>query len=108
MTAIGYEESSVEGDSGVLEVPEFVDKGQRIQNHAIAHDASDLRMKDSRRDDVENVTFTAERNGMPGVVPSLVARNAVESFGEDVDNLSFSFVAPLQADDCDILLHGRE
>src|SRR5687767_9901598 len=51
------------------------------------------------------MTAAAEVYGVSCVMSALVARNAVVSFGEDIDNLAFSFIAPLKANDCNILLH---
>ena len=46
-------------------------------------------------------------DGVSRIVPALVAGHAVESFGQDIDNFSFSFVAPLEADDSNILFHDN-
>jgi len=51
---------------------------------------------------VQNVTAISKADGMTGVVSTLVSRDAVEFFRQDVDDLTFSFVAPLHADDCEI------
>jgi hypothetical protein len=34
---------------------------------------------------------------MPGIMAALVARDNVEAFGEDVDDLSLAFISPLGA-----------
>jgi hypothetical protein len=36
---------------------------------------------------------------MPGIVATLIPRDDIEAVREQIDNLSFSFVAPLGADD---------
>ena len=43
----------------------------------------------------------ADDEGMSGVVSPLEARDAMGVFGEEVDNLAFPLVAPLQPDDRD-------
>jgi hypothetical protein len=62
-------------------------------------------VKDSGRDNVENVFAAAESYGMTRVVSSLVTGDTIEFIREDVDDFSFSFIAPLQADNGEILLH---
>jgi hypothetical protein len=43
---------------------------------------------------------------MAGVVPALIASDAVHIPRQDVDNFPFSFVTPLKTDDGNILFHG--
>jgi hypothetical protein len=51
------------------------------------------------------MTAAAEGYGVPGIVSALVTCDAFESFGKDIDDLSFSFIAPLKSNDCDVLFH---
>jgi hypothetical protein len=44
---------------------------------------------------------------MAGVVASLIAGDDVEGFGEKVDHLPFSFVAPLRTKH-DYVIHGDQ
>jgi hypothetical protein len=54
---------------------------------------------------MEDVTAIAEADGMTGVMTALIAGDAVVALRKDIDNLSFSFVAPLKANDCEVLFH---
>ena len=45
------------------------------------------------------VRLAAELHGMPRVVPTQIPYHDVVSVGQQVDNLAFGFVAPLQSDD---------
>jgi hypothetical protein len=48
---------------------------------------------------MQNVAAIAHVNGVAGVVAALISSDAIEAFGEDVDDLTLSFVAPLNAYD---------
>src|SRR5262244_1451006 len=50
---------------------------------------------------MKNKGSVANLNRVAGVVSALVANDYVEAFGEQIDNLAFSFIAPLGADDRD-------
>jgi hypothetical protein len=41
-----------------------------------------------------------------GVVPALIASDDLETLGEQIDDLAFTFVAPLGANHCDYFSHG--
>ena len=47
----------------------------------------------------------AETYRVSGIVSALVSGDAVEFFRKNIDNLAFTFVAPLDAYDCDIAFH---
>jgi hypothetical protein len=42
----------------------------------------------------------AKRDRMAGIVAALVAGDAVEFPGEDVDDFAFAFISPLETYDC--------
>ena len=54
---------------------------------------------------MQHVAAISDADGMSGIVAALITRDAVEAFRKNVDDLAFSFVAPLNAYDCDILFH---
>jgi hypothetical protein len=62
-------------------------------------------MKDAGRDDVQNVTAGAEGDGMACIVSALVAGDAVEAVGKDIDNLTLALITPLKTDNGDVFLH---
>jgi hypothetical protein len=44
---------------------------------------------------------------MPGIGPAAIADDDVGFLGQEIDDLPFSFVAPLQTDDADVALQQR-
>ena len=44
----------------------------------------------------------ADEDGVAGVVAALIARHDIEVLGEEIDDLSLAFVAPLRAQDDDV------
>jgi hypothetical protein len=54
---------------------------------------------------MQHERLIADLHGMAGVVSALVARNDLEALGKQIDDLAFSFVAPLGADDCNHFRH---
>ena len=54
---------------------------------------------------MEDMPAVAEADGVSRIVPALITSDAVEAGGEDIDNLAFSFIAPLDTDDCESLFH---
>jgi hypothetical protein len=59
----------------------------------------------ARRQQREFIDLAIDDQGMAGIVAALKADHHVGPLGEPVDDLAFSFVAPLGADDCDVC-HG--
>jgi hypothetical protein len=108
MASVGYEQSSLGVYANGLEPFQFLKKGDWIQDDATTDDACDPFMKYTGRDDVQNMTSTAKVYGVSGIVSALISRDTVKSISEDVDDLSFSLVAPLKPDDSDILFHGSD
>src|SRR5262245_766683 len=54
---------------------------------------------------MQHERLIADLHGMAGVVSALVARNDLEALGKQIDDLAFSFIAPLGADDCNYFRH---
>src|SRR5581483_2397892 len=52
------------------------------------------------RQEMENKGLVANLNRMPVIVAALIAHDDIEPLGEQIDDLAFSFIAPLGADDC--------
>ena len=51
------------------------------------------------------VFAAADDQRMAGVVAALEAHDALRALGQPVDDLAFAFIAPLGADDDDVLAH---
>src|SRR5438105_14436412 len=81
---------------------ETVDLGEErigVEHHTVTDRAAHAGVKDAARNLVEHEGRVAGVNGMPGVGTALVADHPVRALGEDVDQLSLPFVAPLRAND---------
>src|SRR5437867_3709191 len=108
MTAVRNEEASFNRDRHrSLDRLGLFNQRERIQNNTAADHAFHVRMKNSRRNQMQNVVSIADIDGMPCVVATLIARDAVVAFGQDIDNLTLAFVPPLEPYDCEILFHYR-
>ena len=55
------------------------------------------RPQDAARDQLQDEAVAIENNGVAGVVPAGIARRVIKRRGQVVDDLAFSFVAPLRA-----------
>ena len=68
-----------------------------ISKHAIADEVQLVSMEDAGGNEVLDILFSPDDNGMAGVVSALVAGDQVHVSGEVVDDFAFSFIAPLAA-----------
>jgi hypothetical protein len=50
---------------------------------------------------VQHERLIANLHGVSSVVTALIARDDVEMFGQEIDDLAFAFIAPLSADNYD-------
>ncbi len=99
------EEAAGQLDAPFFEPFDFRDQGDRINDHAVGDDAFFPRAKNAGGDEVEDEFFLPDLDGVAGVVAALGADDDVGLLGEDVDDFSFSFIAPLGADKDGI--HGK-
>ena len=77
----------------------FVEQRPRIDNDAVADDRELLRPDDAGRQQVQLVRGAVDDQGVPGVVAALEANHHIGPFGQPIDDLALSFVAPLRPDD---------
>ncbi len=89
-------------DAGGFERAHLVQQRRRIDHHAIADDRLHSRPQYAARNQLENELLLANKDRVPGVVTTLVARNDIEILGEEVDNLALPLVAPLGAQHNDV------
>ena len=76
-----------------------------IEHHAIADVAVDSIAHDARRHQIELVDLVADNQGMAGIVPPLKTHDPGCMIRQPIDDLPLPFVAPLCADNDDILSH---
>lgn len=105
MAPVGDEEASFERDAGFLQGIAFSEKGFRIEDDTATDDTNRTLMEDPGRHHVKDETTPVEGDRMSCVVSTLITRDTIKPIGEDIDDLSFSFVAPLKTDDRNIFLH---
>jgi hypothetical protein len=95
MRGFADEEVAVDVDAELEEALDFFDEGNGIDDDAVADDADFFAAQDAGGDEVEDVFFGADEDGVSGVVAALGADNDVGLFGENVDDFSLPFVTPL-------------
>ncbi len=81
---------------------EHVDLGEqhdRVDDHAIADHRDDVVVQHTRGHQLEGERLAVNHQGVAGVVAPLVAHHHRHLLGEEVGELSFSFVTPLGSDD---------
>src|SRR5262249_22065135 len=104
MTSIRYEKAPVDRDiHRGLNCLRFFNQCERIEHDAATNDTLHIRLKDSGRYQVKDMAAVVDAHRVSGVVAALVSCYAIKGFRKDVDNLAFSFVAPLDANNCEIL-----
>ena len=93
------------GEIGMPRAEEFIDlrkQDRGVEHDAIADEAHHARPKDADGEQMRRVFLVPDAHGMPGVGPAAIADDDVGVLGEEIDDLSFAFIAPLQADDAGI------
>ena len=71
----------------------------RIDHQAVADHRLLARAQNAARDQFQDEFLLADENRVAGVVSALIARDNIEPFGEEIDNLPFALVSPLGAQD---------
>ncbi len=84
--------------SELFQIIDFRHQTHRIHHHAIADDARLAAAQDAGRNEVQDISFPADINRVPGVVAALGADNDLGLVGQDIDDFSLALVAPLGAD----------
>ena len=91
------EQITVDGNAARLEVVNFFEQSQRVDDDAVADDVELAGIEDAGGDEMENVLLVADLDGVPGVVAALIADDNVGLLGQDVNDFAFAFIAPLGA-----------
>ena len=95
LCAVRDEKIAVHFHAGSAQRGNFLQKGQRVNHHAIADDAGALRPQNAAGDELQNKFFSVDDDGVSGVVSAGVARHDRKSLREYVDNFALALVAPL-------------
>ena len=97
MSAVADEEIFLHGDAQRAQAVDLLDERDGVDDDAVADHADLVRAQDAGGDQMQDVLLAAEHDGVAGVVAALAAHDEVRMAGEHVDDLAFSFVAPLRA-----------
>jgi hypothetical protein len=97
MRPVRDEYASFRVEAPVLQHLEFFEKIFRIDHHPRAKYHHLVRVKDARGNQVQSVFFITSNNGMSGVGPAGKTDYYLGVFGKVINNLAFSFIAPLGA-----------
>jgi hypothetical protein len=81
-----------------LERRDLFQQRSRIDHHSVPDHCLNPWSQNTARDQLEHEFLMPDEYRVPRVMPSLVARNGVEFLGKQVDDLAFSFIAPLCAE----------
>lgn len=89
----------IDGDPTIEEGLNFVEHGGGVEDDATGDDIGDVRVEDAAGDVMEFVGLVTDDDGVTSVSASLVADDNFLVGCEQIDQLTFGFVAPLEADD---------
>ena len=95
---IAQDQVRIHLDAAAYESVDLGQQGGGIQHHAAGDHALDLGPEDAAGHQRELEGLAPADHGMPGVGAALVADHDIVPFGQEVDDLAFGLVAPLQAD----------
>ena len=99
MRAIADEEIARHRDAGGFQRIDLGEQRGRIDDQAVADDGLLAGPQDAARDQLEDELLFADEDGVAGIVAALIARDDVEPFGEEIDDLPLALVSPLGAQD---------
>ncbi len=93
-------------DTRLLELADFLQQRERRHDDAVADQHGNAGAQHAGRDQAQHGLPAADDQRMTGVVAALEAHDAGRLLGQPVDDLALAFIAPLGADDDDVLAHG--
>ena len=97
MRAVGDEQPPCNIEPSLLQPVNFLQERDRIEYHAVTDDAAAAFPQHATGNELEDELLAADDNGVSGVVSASIAGDYVEALGEHVNNLAFTFIAPLGA-----------
>src|ERR1700722_13526760 len=97
MGAIADEQTPVNLHAGLSQRRNFLEERHGVEDDPVADHTAASGAQYSARNQLQNELFTVDDDGMAGVVATGVSRNDGEILRKHVDDLAFTFVAPLGA-----------
>ena len=98
LRAVGDKEISVDPHARLAQRAHFLQKGHGIEHHAVADHAAARRPQHSAGHQLQDKLLAVDDDRVAGIVAAGVAGDNGEALRQNVDDLSFAFVAPLGAD----------
>src|SRR3989338_3906474 len=95
---VADEETPFDRDPFLIQVVNFLQQRVWVNHHAVSDHAANIFVKNSRRNKMQHKLTAFLDNRMTRIVAALVADDVIRVLGEDVDDFSLAFVAPLRAD----------
>jgi hypothetical protein len=92
-------------DARLLEFADLLHERGGRHYDAVADQDRDAVAQHARRNQAQDRLAPADDERVTRVVPALEAHDTLRAFGQPVDDLALAFVAPLRADDDDVLGH---
>ena len=92
----------------LLELADLLQQRGRRHDDAVADQHGDARAQDAGRNQAQHGLPAADDERVTGVVAALEAHDAGRLLGQPVDDLALAFIAPLGADDDDVLAHAAD
>ena len=78
---------------------DLFEETRRVDDDAVGDDRADAGVQDAGGQQRELERLAVGDDGVAGVGPAVVADDEVVPLGEQIDDLAFGLVAPLEADD---------
>jgi hypothetical protein len=92
-------------DAGRGQLVDFAHDVRHRDHDTVADVAGDAFAHDARRDQLQRGFLALDHQGVTSVMAALETHHASGVVGEPVDDLALAFIAPLGADDNDVLCH---
>jgi hypothetical protein len=93
-------------DAGRFQLADLLQQRRERQHDAVADQDRHALVQHARRYEAQYRLAPAGDERMTGILPTLEAHDALRAFRQPVDDLAFALVAPLCADDDDVLRLG--
>src|SRR5689334_18931782 len=100
MGALAYEQL-FQADALRPQIVELFDQHRRVHHHPIPDHIDGAGIEDAGWYDVQLERAAVVHDSMAGIVPATVADHQACPLGQQIDDMTFAFVAPLGANYCD-------
>ena len=87
-------------DAGFRQFADLLCQVLDVDDHAVAHDARDVASQNARGQQIEHEFSLRVDHRVSRVVSALIADDDVLILREEIDHSAFSFISPVDSDDC--------